>query len=282
MTIDTHILNPLILNYAVINHLNKGVVWGSVMDINAKAGIIYTGGIDVSVLKQNNETKKKGVGGKKSISLVENEFRYAEALEKEKLKLRNDVKLGHIIATELFMSQHNSSTTSKEKSINYLQEKARVTPAMKAYYANEDNSAVEDQHTSSLLPFRKMKLSNLINQLKADKRLAKNIRKRFGNYASARQSENQKSIRGIFKTSSLYPACQNYELEILKKCLIPVTESTEDNTWSSLYRLWNRAMVTTLNFRHILFDLRKDRRRPENFCRLSARSFTTLKRKKKL
>ncbi|OAD69355.1 hypothetical protein PHYBLDRAFT_172606 [Phycomyces blakesleeanus NRRL 1555(-)] len=159
------------------------------------------------------------------------------------------------------MSQHNSSTTSKEKSINYLQEKARVTPAMKAYYANEDNSAVEDQHTSSLLPFRKMKLSNLINQLKADKRLAKNIRKR-----------------------RKYLTVDGHDFLGFKnqQCLIPVTESTEDNTWSSLYRLWNRAMVTTLNFRHILFDLRKDRRRPENFCRLSARSFTTLKRKKKL
>ncbi|OAD76268.1 hypothetical protein PHYBLDRAFT_166240 [Phycomyces blakesleeanus NRRL 1555(-)] len=64
--------------------------------------------------------------------------------------------------------------------------------------------------------------------------------------------------------------------------LKPVAESTRDTTQSSLYRLWNCDMAATLNFRHIIFNLHKNRRRPKRFCRLSARSFTTLKRKEAL
>ncbi|KAL0089587.1 hypothetical protein F4703DRAFT_1903951 [Phycomyces blakesleeanus] len=104
-----------------------------------------------------------------------------------------------------------------------------------------------------------------------------------------------------FKNSSLCPACQNGELETFKKTqkprpfqrrkyptvqkqqfLKPVAESTRDTTQSSLYRLWNCDMAATLNFRHIIFNLHKNRRRPKRFCRLSARSFTTLKRKEAL
>lgn len=184
MTIDTHILNTHILNNSVISHLDKEVVWGSVLNITAKAmrshgeakdvsfrGMIYTDGIGVSVLKQNHETKKKGAGGsgggKKSRSLAENDFQYVEKLEKEELragvgkcvfgdpgrrdllclvhenstteskstyrytrnqrsveakakkfkKLRNDMKTDHILAAELSLSQHNSSTANKEKFI---------------------------------------------------------------------------------------------------------------------------------------------------------------------
>ncbi|KAL0093398.1 hypothetical protein F4703DRAFT_1903080 [Phycomyces blakesleeanus] len=136
MTIYTCILNILILNNSVIRHLDKEAVWGSVMNINSKA------------TRTQGEAKDVKYWRKKLISLMGNEFRYIETLEEGELqaikkfrKLRNDMKLNHIIAAKLFLSQHNSSTTTKEKIINYLQEKAKAIPAMKAYYANEGNPA---------------------------------------------------------------------------------------------------------------------------------------------
>lgn len=41
---------------------------------------------------------------------------------------------------------------------------------------------------------------------------------------------------------------------------------TSDKTL--FHRLWNRDMAATLNFRHILFELRENGKRPERFCRL--------------
>ncbi|KAL0092539.1 hypothetical protein J3Q64DRAFT_1808015 [Phycomyces blakesleeanus] len=171
MTIYTCILNILILNNSVIRHLDKEAVWGSVMNINSKAtrtqgeakdvkfrGMIYTDDICV-------ETNNKGIGERKWVFddpghcnffyLMDkgitykgkSTYRYTrnkknvETKVKKFRKLRNDMKLNHIIAAKLFLSQHNSSTTTKEKIINYLQEKAKAIPAMKAYYANEGNPA---------------------------------------------------------------------------------------------------------------------------------------------
>jgi hypothetical protein len=47
----------------------------------------------------------------------------------------------------------------------------------------------------------------------------------------------------------------------------------------SRHRLWNRDMVATLNFRHILFGLRENGKRPKRFCRLNAPPSTGFKRK---
>ncbi|KAL0090312.1 hypothetical protein J3Q64DRAFT_1636064, partial [Phycomyces blakesleeanus] len=178
-----------------------------------------------------------------------------------------------------------------------VKKKTKATPAMKEYYTNEDTPTEEDQRISGLLPFKKIKYQSLINHLQGDKGLVKNIWRKFSNDAvlilgnwSAGQSKYHGPIRGIemsrmlakecfqiylidgFKNSSLCPACQNGELETFKKTQKP--------------RPFQRRKYPTVDWhnhlRHIIFNLHKNRRRPKRFCRLSARSFTTLKRKEAL
>ncbi|KAG1366183.1 hypothetical protein G6F61_013251 [Rhizopus arrhizus] len=161
-------------------------------------------------------------------------------------KLRNNLKRDEVIAAELSLSHFKSSTVNKDKFIEYLQERAKVTHVMKAYYLNEDRPAAEDQGAGGFLPFRKMKFSSFINQQQADKRLAKKLRERFGNDSililgnwSAGKVKYHEPIRGVgmrrmlakegfqvylldeFRTSSLCPSCQNGELETFKKVQNP-------------------------------------------------------------
>ncbi|KAG1560453.1 hypothetical protein G6F49_002680 [Rhizopus delemar] len=295
---------------SIISHLDKEIVWGTVLDVRSKAmkpqgerkfmkfrGTIYTDGVGVSVLKQNYDTKKKGgSSGGKPKSIEADEFQYIEKLGKEDLlagvgkcvliepgrrdllccmhekstvenkmiyrytsnqkaietksrkfrKLRNNLKKDEVIETELFLSHFKSSTVNKEKFVEYLQERAKVIPVMKAYYLNEDRPAAEDQGAGGFLPFRKMKLSSFINKQQADKRLTKKLRERFGNDAililgnwSAGKVKYHEPIRGIgmrrmlakegfqvylldeFRTFSLCPSCQNGELETFKKVQNP-------------------------------------------------------------
>ncbi|KAG1594451.1 hypothetical protein G6F48_001356 [Rhizopus delemar] len=157
-------------------------------------------------------------------------------------KLRNNLKRDEVIVAELFLPHFKPSTVNKDKFVEYLQERAKVIPVMKAYYLNEDRPAAEDQGAGDFLPFRKMKLSSFINQQQADKRLVKKLRERFGNDAililgnwSAGNVKYHGPIRGVgmkrmlakegfqvylldeFRTSSLCPSCQNGELEMFKK-----------------------------------------------------------------
>ncbi|KAG1147773.1 hypothetical protein G6F37_003687 [Rhizopus arrhizus] len=159
---------------------------------------IYTDGVIVSVLNQNYDTKKKyGSSGGKSKSIEADELQYVEKLGKEELlagvgkcvlidpgrrdllysakktietksiksrKLMKNLEIDEVIAAELFLLHFKSSTVNKNMFVEYLQERAKVTPVMKAYYLNEDRAAEEDQRAGGFLPFRKMKLSSLINQ----------------------------------------------------------------------------------------------------------------------
>ncbi|KAG1056690.1 hypothetical protein G6F43_001445 [Rhizopus delemar] len=183
-------------------------------------------------------------------STVENKviYRYTsnqkaiETKSRKFRKLRNNLKKDEVIETELFLSHFKSSTVNKEKFVEYLQERAKVIPIMKAYYLNEDRPAAEDQDAGGFLLFRKMKLSSFINKQQADTRLTKKLRERFGNDAililgnwSAGKVKYHEPIRGIgmrrmlakegfqvylldeFRTSSLCPSCQNGELETFKK-----------------------------------------------------------------
>ncbi|EIE86467.1 hypothetical protein RO3G_11178 [Rhizopus delemar RA 99-880] len=216
-------------------------------------------------------------------------------------KLRNNLKRDEVIAAELSLSHFKSSTVNKDKFVEYLQERAKVIPVMKAYYLNEDRPAAEDQGADGFLPFRKMKFSSFINQQQADKRLAKKLRERFGNDAilildnwSAGNIKYHESIRGDgmrrmlakegfqaylldeFRTSSLCPSCQNGELETFKKA---VTSTIEVTAKVPLRRLWNCDIAATLNFRHILFSMRANGERPERFCKSKKPLFTGSKRK---
>ncbi|KAG0753763.1 hypothetical protein G6F57_014079 [Rhizopus arrhizus] len=187
-------------------------------------------------------------------STVENKmiYRYTsnqkaiETKSRKFRKLRNNLKRDEVIAAELSLSHFKSSTVNKDKFIEYLQERAKVTHVMKAYYLNEDRPAAEDQGAGGFLPFRKMKFSSFINQQQADKRLAKKLRERFGNDSililgnwSAGKVKYHEPIRGVgmrrmlakegfqvylldeFRTSSLCPSCQNGELETFKKVQNP-------------------------------------------------------------
>ncbi|KAG1613708.1 hypothetical protein G6F46_007501 [Rhizopus delemar] len=161
-------------------------------------------------------------------------------------KLRNNLKRDKVIAAELSLTHSKPSTVNKDKFVDYLQERAKVIPVMKAYYLNEDRPVAEDQGAGGFLPFRKMKHSSFINQQQADKRLAKNLREKFGNDAililgnwSAGKVKYHEPIRGVgmrrmlakegfqvylldeFRTSSLCPSCQNGELETFKKVQSP-------------------------------------------------------------
>ncbi|EIE92499.1 hypothetical protein G6F46_009596 [Rhizopus delemar] len=84
-------------------------------------------------------------------------------------KLRNNLKRDEVIVAELSLSHFKSSTVNKDKFVEYLQERAKVIPVMKAYYLNEDRPAAEDQCADGFLPFRNMKFSSFINQQQAHK-----------------------------------------------------------------------------------------------------------------
>ncbi|KAG1145773.1 hypothetical protein G6F37_005264 [Rhizopus arrhizus] len=157
-------------------------------------GTICTDGVGVSVLKQSYDTKKKGgSSGGKLKSIEADEFQYVKKLGKEALlagigkcilidpsrrdllycmKLKNHLKKDKVIVAELSLSYFKSSTVNKDRFVDYLQERGKVTPVMKAYYLKKDRPAEEDQRAGGCLPFRKMKLSSFINQQLADKRLA--------------------------------------------------------------------------------------------------------------
>jgi hypothetical protein len=161
-------------------------------------------------------------------------------------KLRNNLKRDEVIAVELSLSHFKTSTVNKGRFVEYLQERAKVIPVMKACYLNEDCPAEEDQRVGGFLPFGKMKLSSFINQQRADKRLAKKLRKKFGNDVililgswSAGNIKYHEPIRGVgmrrvltkegfqvylldeFRTSSLCPSCQNGKLKTFKKVQNP-------------------------------------------------------------
>lgn len=151
MTIDTRILNTHILNNSVISHLDKEVVRGSVLNITAKAmrpqgeakdvkfrEMVYTGGIDVSVLKQNHETKKKGAGGsgggKKSRSSAENEFQYVEKLDKEELQADfGKCVFGDPGRHDLLYLMHENSTTESKSTYRYTRNQKSVETKAKKF-----------------------------------------------------------------------------------------------------------------------------------------------------
>ncbi|KAG0734394.1 hypothetical protein G6F57_009950 [Rhizopus arrhizus] len=232
-------------------------------------------------------------------------------------KLRNNLKRDKVIAAELSLSHFKSSTVNKGRFVEYLQERAKVTPVMKAYYLNEDCPAEEDQRVGQ----------------QADKRLAKKFRKEFGNDAilipgswSAGNIKYHEPIRGVgmrrvlvkegfqvyflveFLTSSLCPSCQNGKHKTFEKvqnprtyqrekypitdrhgllrcknqqCLKVVTSTIEATAKVPLCRFWNRAITATLNFRYILFSLRANDERPERFC-ISKKPLSTGSKRKNI
>ncbi|PHZ09425.1 uncharacterized protein RHIMIDRAFT_299849 [Rhizopus microsporus ATCC 52813] len=385
VAIGTLILSTQILKNPITSHLDKEIIWVSVLNVAAKAmkpqnerktmklrGMLFTEGVGVSVLKQNDNMKKGGSGtGRRTKAVDEEDFKYVEKLEKEVLlagigkcvltdpgrrdmlycmheestienrrtyrytsnqriietktrkfkKLRENLKPDNVRAVEVSLSNCKSSTVNVGKFAKYLQKRATVTPVLSKYYANEDIPAVD----ANLLPFRKMKPPSFINGQQADKRLTRNLITKLGDDAtliignwSTGNVKFHEPIRGTgmrrmlakqgfkiclldeCKISSLFPSCLSGKLEKFKKVQNSrpfqrekqptVTchgtlrcknqQCLEDTTGTiSRRRLWNRDMVATLNFRHILFGLRENGKRPERFCRHNAPPSTSFKRK---
>ncbi|EIE85095.1 hypothetical protein RO3G_09805 [Rhizopus delemar RA 99-880] len=187
-------------------------------------GTICTDGVGVSVLKQSYDTKKKdGSSGGKSRFIKADEFQYVEKLGKEGLL----AGVGKCVLTDPDCRDLYEKSTAENKMIyryrsnqknrlvDYLQERAKATPVMKAYYLNEDYPAKEDQHAGDFLPFRKMKLLSFINQQQADKRL------RRRNEKTLAKEGFQMFLLDEFRISSLCPSCQNDKLETFKKVQNP-------------------------------------------------------------
>jgi hypothetical protein len=70
-------------------------------------------------------------------------------------KLKNHLKKDKVIAAELSLSYFKSSTVNKDRFVEYLQERGKFTPVMKAYHLKKDRPVEEDQRAGSCLPFRK-------------------------------------------------------------------------------------------------------------------------------
>ncbi|KAI9269577.1 hypothetical protein EDC94DRAFT_639311 [Helicostylum pulchrum] len=273
MTIDTLILNTQIFKNMVLTHLDKQVVWGGAINLNSKGmepqgpdkqmtfrGMIYTDGVGVSILKQNHDPRKRGED--------KDSFKYIEDLKKEDLladvgkcvlvdpgrrdllycmhenstsqtkmvyrytKLRNRFKPDEVIAAELSLSYHHATSVNKENFVKYPEARANVSEGLNNYYGNED--IPPGVRAADRLPFRKMKLSSVINMKQSEQRLAKRLRQKFGQDSviiignwtvenvNYREPTKGVGIRNMlrkegfkvyllneFETSSLCPSCKD-------------------------------------------------------------------------
>ncbi|KAI9245273.1 hypothetical protein EDC94DRAFT_643458 [Helicostylum pulchrum] len=317
MTIDTLILNTQILKNMVLTHLDKQVVWGRAINLNSKGmepqgsdkqmkfrGMVYTDGVGVSILKQNYDPRKRG--GKKSkkqledlkkedlLADVENStsqtkmvYRYTsnqkgvETKSRKFRKLRNRFKPDEVIAAELSLSYHNATSVNKEKFVKYLEARANVSEGLNNYYSNEYISP--GVRAADRLPFRKMKLSSIINMKQSEQRLAKKLRQKFGKGSviiignwTATDVKYHEPTKGVgirnmlrkegskvyllyeFKTSSLCSSCKDgTTLEKFKEVKNP-----------RLFRRTKKATVIChALLRHILFSLQENGIRPGRFVR---------------
>ncbi|GAA5802799.1 hypothetical protein HPULCUR_008274 [Helicostylum pulchrum] len=93
-------------------------------------------------------------------------------------KLHNRFKPDEVIAAELSFSYHHATSVNKENFVKYLEARENVSEGLNNYYINEDISP--GVRAVDRLPFRKMKLSSIINMKQSEQRLAKKLRQKFG------------------------------------------------------------------------------------------------------
>lgn len=132
-------------------------------------GTIYSVGIGISVLKQNYEIKKNGVGGGSSsimsMKLVdEDECKYVEDLEKEKLQaITGKCVLGDPGRRDL---TYTSCMKTAQLRKNYCIDTLVVKMTLKRKQENLQSNL-------------RKKLLRFINRIQAEERLARNLRKKF-------------------------------------------------------------------------------------------------------
>ncbi|KAI9356038.1 hypothetical protein BD770DRAFT_458312 [Pilaira anomala] len=189
-------------------------------------------------MSENSEKDKKLVyrytRNQKAVETKSTKFR----------KLRQKYKPEHVKEAEEKLSLHAASTVDINKYKNYIRARAEVSQDLYQYYSNEDKK--KEERPENTLPFRKLKLSSYINQVQADKRLASNLRRKFGKDSvlvfgdwSGAHTKFHEPIRGKgtrrmlkkegfqvyllneYKTSSVCPTCTSSSLETFKKCKNP-------------------------------------------------------------
>lgn len=159
--------------------------------------------------------------------------RAKETKWREFTKLRQNTKREEVKQSEAYLLKHPASTVNVFQFVEYLKARARVHGILSTYYTNKDN----EHHNHDLLPFRKMKLSSIVNRQQSDSRLSAKIREKFGkdpvivigDWSVASQKYHGpirgKGMRRMLKkhgfsvylidkhkTSSLCPTCKDGEL----------------------------------------------------------------------
>ncbi|KAI9358206.1 hypothetical protein BD770DRAFT_419931 [Pilaira anomala] len=257
MTIDTMTLNYHTLKNSQRRKLDKGHIWGKVLNLSSKPfkdqgldssmklrGTIMTDSIGIFVIKQNFDTL-----------VEEEELKYIEQIPNEELRstdgkcvfidpgrrdliycmledstLRQQLKPKDIQDCENKPSKCSPLTVKKEAFVECLKIIAEVTSKMQEYYSNED--VEKDKRKKDLIPFRKMKLNAHINEVQSTKRLSKNIRKKFGkdcililgNWSASRTRFHEpikgNGLRNSLRKESICPSCEN-KLATFKECINP-------------------------------------------------------------
>ncbi|KAI9366527.1 hypothetical protein BD770DRAFT_438661 [Pilaira anomala] len=146
MTIDTMILNNHILKNSQRSKLDKGYIWGKVLNLSSKPfkdqgldssmkfrGTIMTDGIGISVIKQNFDTSKGGTSNPKASLVEDEELKYIEQIPNEELR-STDGKCVFIDPgrRDLIYCMHEDSTVNNKKIYRYTRnQKAKETKSTK-------------------------------------------------------------------------------------------------------------------------------------------------------
>ncbi|KAG1459344.1 hypothetical protein G6F56_006181 [Rhizopus delemar] len=154
MTIDTYILNTQILGNSVISHLEKDVIWGSVLNMQSKGmrpqgesqqlmfrGTVYTDGVGISILKQNHDSKKKCNGGKQKKVDMDDDVPYVHTLSKKQLL----ADTGKCILVDpgrrdMLYCMHESSAIQKKSLYRYTSNQRNVETKTRKFRKLRDKS----------------------------------------------------------------------------------------------------------------------------------------------
>ncbi|KAI9355503.1 hypothetical protein BD770DRAFT_458851, partial [Pilaira anomala] len=146
MTIDTMILNNRILKNSQRSKLDKGYIWGKILNLSSKPfkdqgldssmkfrGTIMTDGIGISVIKQNFDTSKGGTSNPKASLVEDEELKYIEQIPNEELR-STDGKCVFIDPgrRDLIYCTHEDSIVNNKKIYWYTRnQKAKETKSTK-------------------------------------------------------------------------------------------------------------------------------------------------------
>ncbi|ORE11627.1 hypothetical protein BCV72DRAFT_300915 [Rhizopus microsporus var. microsporus] len=97
--------------------------------------------------------------------------RATETKSRKFAKLRQNTKPEKVKGSEAYLSKHPAPTVNVLQFAECLKVRARVHGALPTYYTNEYN----EHHNHHLLPFRKMKLSSIVNRQQSDSHLSAKI-----------------------------------------------------------------------------------------------------------